>query len=99
MEFEIPESLELEHEELHRQLVDAVKEGGKVGKAAKAVAAVLHPHFEKEEEYALPPLGLLPSLTKQSQIGPEIKTVLTMTERLKADQTGEEQTLTRFFMV
>jgi hypothetical protein len=52
MEFEIPESLELEHEELHRQLVDAMKEGGKVGEAAKAVANVLHPHFEKEEEYA-----------------------------------------------
>ena len=68
MEFEIPESLELEHEELHRQLVDAVKEGGKVGEAAKAVADVLHPHFEKEEEYALPPLGLLSSLAKQAQI-------------------------------
>ena len=49
MELEIPESLELEHEELHRQLVDAVKEGGKAGEAAKAVAEVLHPHFEKEE--------------------------------------------------
>ena len=58
MEFEIPESLELEHEELHRQLVHAVKEGGKIGEAAKAVAELLHPHFEKEEEYALPPLGL-----------------------------------------
>ncbi|MGC2571433.1 MAG: hypothetical protein WA364_07970 [Candidatus Nitrosopolaris sp.] len=55
MEFEIPESLELEHEELHRQLVDAMKEGGKVGEAAKDVANILHPHFEKEEEYALPP--------------------------------------------
>ncbi len=85
MEFEIPESLELEHEELHRQLVDAVKEGGKVGEAAKAVAEVLHPHFEKEEEYALPPLGLLSTLAKQTQIGPEMKSILTMTERLKAD--------------
>jgi hypothetical protein len=34
MEFEIPESLELEHEELHRQLVNAVKEGDKIGEAA-----------------------------------------------------------------
>jgi hypothetical protein len=49
MELEIPESLELEHEELHRQLVDAVKEGGKADEAAKAVAEILHPHFEKEE--------------------------------------------------
>jgi hypothetical protein len=50
MEFKIPESLELEHEELHGQLVKATKEGGKVAEAAKAVADVLHPHFEKEEE-------------------------------------------------
>jgi hypothetical protein len=85
MEFDIPESLELEHEELHRQLVDAMKEGGKVGEAAKAVANVLHPHFEKEEEYALPPLGLLSTLAKQTQISPEMKSILTMTDRLKAD--------------
>ena len=85
MEFKIPESLELEHEELHRQLVKATKEGGKVGEAAKDVAEVLHPHFEKEEEYALPPLGLLSSLAKQTEIGQEMKTVLTMTDRLKVD--------------
>ena len=62
-----------------------MKEGGKVGEVAKAVADVLHPHFEKEEEYALPPLGLLSSLAKQGQIGSEMKAVLTMTDRLKAD--------------
>jgi len=49
MEFRVPESLELEHEELHRQLVDAINEGGNVGEAASAVAKVLHPHFEKEK--------------------------------------------------
>lgn len=62
MELKIPESLELEYEELHKQLFKDVKEGGKVGEAAKGVADILHPHFEKEEEYALPPLGLLASL-------------------------------------
>ncbi|HET7284658.1 MAG TPA: hemerythrin domain-containing protein [Nitrososphaeraceae archaeon] len=85
MEFKIPESLELEHEELHRQLVKAIEEGGKVGEAAKAVADVLHPHFEKEEEYALPPLALLSSLSKQDKISSDMKSVFTMTEMLKAD--------------
>jgi hypothetical protein len=47
-----------------------MKEGGKVGEAAKAVANVLHPHFEKEEEYALPPLGLLSCLAREAQISP-----------------------------
>jgi hemerythrin-like domain-containing protein len=84
--FQIPQSLELEHEELHQQLVDAIKEGGKVGEAAKAVSDVLHPHFEKEEEYALPPLGLLSSLVvEQDKITQEMKTVLIMIDKLKAD--------------
>jgi uncharacterized protein YihD (DUF1040 family) len=54
-------------------------------KRLKAVAKLLHPHFEKEEEYALPPLGLLSSLAKQIQISPNMKTIITMTDRLKAD--------------
>jgi hemerythrin-like domain-containing protein len=86
MDFQIPQSLELEHEELHQQFVSAIKEGGKVGEAAKAVSDVLHPHFEKEEEYALPPLGLLSSLVvQQDKITQEMKSVLTMTDKLKAD--------------
>jgi hypothetical protein len=86
MDFQIPQSLVLEHEELHQQLVSAIKEGGKVGEAAKAVADVLHPHFEKEEEYALPPLGLLSSLVvQQDKITQEMKSVLIMTDKLKAD--------------
>lgn len=86
MEFKVPESLELEHEELHSRLVKVIEQGGDVGEAAKAVAEVLHPHFEKEEEYALPPLGLLTSLSNQgNNISSEMKSVLTMTEKLKAD--------------
>jgi hypothetical protein len=53
MEINIPQSLKLEHEELHGELARAMKEGGKIGDAAKAVADVLHHHFIKEEEYAL----------------------------------------------
>jgi hemerythrin-like domain-containing protein len=95
MELRIPESLELEHEELHEQLYKGIKEGGKVGEAAKAVADILHPHFEKEEEYALPPLGLLTSLLLEEQeqrkggkskITKEMKNnVISMADRLKTD--------------
>ena len=60
----IPESLKLEHEELHADLVRATKAGGKTGEAAKAVAKVLHEHFVKEEEFALPPIGLLAALAR-----------------------------------
>jgi hemerythrin superfamily protein len=85
MEIEIPQSLKVEHEELHNQLVKATEEGGKVGEAARAVAKVLHPHFEKEEEYALPPLGILSFLSQPDKIVQEMKSVLIMTDRLKAD--------------
>jgi hemerythrin-like domain-containing protein len=73
MELTIPESLEAEHEELHQHLYKGIKMGGQVGEAAKAVADILHPHFEKEEEYALPPLGLLSSLVSEEneQMGRE----------------------------
>ena len=62
MTFIIPSSLKLEHEEFHAELVKATRAGGRVGDAAKAVAKVLHEHFVKEEEFALPPLGLLSGL-------------------------------------
>ncbi len=80
----IPESLQAEHQELHEELYAATQEPGKVGETARAVAEVLHAHFEKEEELALPPLGLLPSLAK-GEFGPEVRQALVLTEQLKTN--------------
>jgi hypothetical protein len=44
----------------------------------------MHPHFVKEEEYALPPLGLLTPLS-QGRFEVAMGDVLTMTEKLKAE--------------
>src|SRR6516164_11378704 len=84
MDFKIPEPLKVEHEELHAELVALTKSPGKVGEAARNVATLLHPHFVKEEEYALPPLGLLATIARQG-VTPEMRPVLTMTEWLKKD--------------
>ena len=84
MDFTIPQSLRTEHEELHAELVEATQEGGKVGEAAKAVASVLHPHFLKEEEYALPPLGLLVP-PAEGKVPGDLQAALRMTNRLKGD--------------
>lgn len=82
----IPEPLVMEHEELHEELVKATKAGGKTGEAAKAVASLLHPHFVKEEEYALPPLGLLSFLAEGNDVQKdEVESVLQMTDRLKEE--------------
>ena len=80
----IPESLKWEHEELHAELARATKAGGKTGEAAKAVAGVLHNHFLKEEEFALPPIGLLAALAR-GENEDEMRDVLVMSERLKAE--------------
>ncbi|HEX5081505.1 MAG TPA: hemerythrin domain-containing protein [Blastocatellia bacterium] len=80
----IPQSLKLEHEELHAELAKAIKAGGGTGSAAEIVAKLLHPHFVKEEEYALPPLGLLPMLA-EGKVTPEMEGVLEMTGKLKAE--------------
>ena len=80
----IPESMQAEHAELHEELYAATRVPGQVGEAAQRVAAVLHAHFENEEAFALPPLGLLPGLA-EGQSGPELAQALLLTERLKAD--------------
>ena len=84
MKFEIPKAMKAEHDELHADLVEATKAGGRTGEAAKAVAKVLHHHFVKEEEYALPPLGLLVPLS-EGRFEPAMAEALKMTDKLAAD--------------
>lgn len=84
MEFKIPESLKAEHEELHEELVRLTKSGGKTGDAARAVAKALHPHFVKEEELAMPPLGLLRALA-EGPPRPEMAKVADLSDQLKKD--------------
>jgi hypothetical protein len=82
--FEIPTSLKAEHEELHEALVRATKAGGKTGEAAQAVAKVLHPHFVKEEQLAMPPLGLLESLAA-GRLPPDAAKIVKLTDELKRE--------------
>lgn len=84
MRTRVPESLKKEHEELHAELLAATKAPGTIGEAAREVAKVLHPHFVKEEEFALPPLGLLAPLVHAAPSA-EIERVVAMTDRLKAE--------------
>ena len=69
---------------LHAELARLSKSGGRTGESAKAVAKVLHAHFVKENEYALPPLSLLVPLS-QGKFEPDMAGVLELTDRLEAD--------------
>ena len=84
MVIQIPAALKAEHEELHGELVRATKAGGRTGDAARAVATLMHPHFIKEEEYALPPLGLLGQLSK-GEMDDSMSDVISMTDKLEAE--------------
>jgi hypothetical protein len=83
-QIQIPEAMRIEHAELHEALVEATRAPGRVGEAAREVARVLHPHFEREEQIALPPLGLLEELARGA-VTPEMAAVLPLTDSLRAE--------------
>ena len=94
----IPQSVQIEHEAIHTALVEATKAPGPVGPAATALARVLHPHFVREEEIALPPLGLLARLAAGTHIpDAESAAALEMADALKRElpQMLEEHTRIR----
>jgi nitrate reductase beta subunit len=80
----IPKALVAEHEVLHAELVRLTLQRGKVGEVARTIATVLHPHFVKEEEFALPPLGLLAEIA-EGRVKAEMKDVLPMIDKLRAE--------------
>ncbi|HYT71457.1 MAG TPA: hemerythrin domain-containing protein [Gemmatimonadales bacterium] len=80
----IPDSLRLEHEQLHAKLAEATHLAGRTGEAARTVARIMHPHFLREDDYAIPPLGLLARLAK-GQMAPDMAEVLPLVARLKEE--------------
>jgi hypothetical protein len=94
---DIPAALKIEHEKLHADLAAATRLSGKTGEAAKQVAAVLHEHFLSEEEFALPPLGLLAPIA-EGRATPDMQKVVVLTDRLKAEMPrmlGEHKAIVR----
>lgn len=84
MHFAIPASLQQEHEALHDELRRATQAAGEVGEAARALARLMHPHFLKEDQIALPPLGLLEALAR-GEATAEMRQVLALTDRLESE--------------
>jgi iron-sulfur cluster repair protein YtfE (RIC family) len=84
MKLTIPLPLQHEHEALHERPRQATQAGGEVGAAAKTLARLMHPHFVKEDQIALPPLGLLVALAR-GETSAEMADVLELTDRLEAE--------------
>lgn len=79
-----PPSIRREHEQLHAGLDKACALPGRVGEAARQVARIMHPHFRREDEYAAPPLRLLPDLAA-GRMRPDMKAVIPLVDRLKEE--------------
>jgi iron-sulfur cluster repair protein YtfE (RIC family) len=84
MALAVPESLRLEHQEMHDALARASREPGLVGDAAKRLMRILQPHIDKEETFALPPLGMLYQLVRGIR-SPEEEAAVIMAWRLRED--------------
>lgn len=81
---QIPKSVRTEHEAIHFALERATKAPGRVGAAARSLAQILHPHFVREEEIALPPLGALAVLSA-GQLPADATAILAMTDALRRE--------------
>jgi hypothetical protein len=80
----IPEGMKEEHEELHDQLRKAIKMPGTVGKPAKLVTDTLHPHLERENELALPVVGIMRELA-EGKTSPDYPKALQLCEQFKVE--------------
>ncbi len=84
MPLAVPESLVLEHQEMHDALARASREPGLIGDAAKRLLRIMKPHIDKEETFALPPLGMLQQLVRGIH-SPEDEAAVIMAWRLRED--------------
>lgn len=80
----IPPALKAEHRELHEALGKLTKAGGRTGQAALEVERKLAPHFVKEEQMAMPQLGLLQGLAAGERPA-DAAAVIRVSEMLEAE--------------
>ena len=84
MELKIPKALIEDHKEMGAALDRAAKETGKVGEAARVLQAVMQPHIQREEKFALPPLGLLP-IVSTGEVDYDMNEAVFLADKLKAE--------------
>ncbi len=81
---DLPGVLKIEHDAIHEELSRARRAGGKTAEAAAEVMKVLFPHVVLEEDFALPPLTLLPRLAR-GEIAQDMSRAMRQAELLEAE--------------
>src|SRR6476659_1357272 len=79
-----PTVLTMEHQGMQEEMARATRAGGRTEEAAWQVTRVLYPHVFREEEFAIPPLLLLPRLAR-GEITPDMESIIATSETLKAE--------------
>ena len=82
---EIPQSLRVEHNDTLEQLAALARRHGPVGVEAGKAMILFKKHLQREEEYILPPLTLLPLLA-DGKISPDMKWAIAMADRVRAER-------------
>jgi Hemerythrin HHE cation binding domain len=85
MSIEIPASLRRRREAIEAGLARVVVAGDDTGRAGRALMRILRPHIVLEEEFAAPPLGLLPALARSDAAREEMRAVLPEANKMKAE--------------
>jgi hypothetical protein len=83
---EIPQSIQLEHAEIIGQLEELVQRPSPVGPEAQKALELVKRHQQREDEYILPPLTLLPVLA-EGKVSPDMQWAIEMADMVKANRT------------
>jgi len=86
---EIPISLQLGHQQAIAELSALARRAmarrrDRVAEAAGKTLELVKAHIQREQEYILPPLTLLPAIAN-GRVTPDMKWAVTMADRVKAD--------------
>jgi hypothetical protein len=90
----VPQSVRFEHAETLEQLTMLGKRPGKVGEVARRAIEIFKLHVERENEFIMPPLTLLPVLA-DGQVTPDMAWAVAMTDRVRAEREEIFQEHTR----
>jgi hypothetical protein len=81
--FQVPQSIRLQHDQIINRLAHLAKRGDKEAAAAQRALTFLKEHYAKEEQFVLPPLGLLPRIAK-GEIAKDMEPAVAMADRTKS---------------
>lgn len=87
--FQVPQSIRLEHQQIISQLQHFAESKEPVASTAQKALAIVKEHYAKEEEFVLPPLSLLPRISK-GEISKDMEPAIAMADRTKASLTKFE---------